>query len=91
MPDTMGRNVLRLSDPTMPLYEYVCQTCHSNCELLIRGDDEQPVCPDCGGHSLEKQMSVPSAHARGSSQLPMAPPGGFCGRGTCGMQGCGDN
>ncbi len=73
----------------MPLYEYHCQTCQSDFELLIRGS-ERPVCPDCGGGRLSKQFSVPAAHRAGSSELPVchAPPAGGCGLPQCGMGGC---
>jgi len=69
----------------MPLFEYTCEKCSSDFELLIRGS-EQPVCPECGSRKLEKRFSVPAAHTKGSS-LPVAPPGP-CGRPQCGMGGC---
>lgn len=68
----------------MPLYEYTCQKCKSDVELLIRGD-EQPECPECGSTRLEKQLSVPAAHVAGDSALPVCPP---CGEGGCGMPPC---
>jgi putative FmdB family regulatory protein len=73
----------------MPLYEYTCQKCHSDFELLIRGS-EQPKCPDCGSAKLEKHFSVPAAHTRGSSSLPVCSPesAGGCGLPQCGMGGC---
>lgn len=75
----------------MPLYEYHCEKCEHEFEYLLRGQ-EQPECPQCGSAELKKLISVPSAHrGASSSSLPMAPPGGFCGRGTCGLPGCGDS
>lgn len=74
----------------MPLYEYTCEKCHSPFELLIRGN-EQPKCPSCGSAKLEKHFSVPAAHVRGSSSLPVcspAPMQGGCGLPQCGMGGC---
>jgi len=41
----------------LPLFEYRCQACKSEFELLIRGD-AVPVCPSCGSTSLEKQLSL---------------------------------
>ncbi len=29
----------------MPLYEYHCDACDANVELLIRSANEKPVCP----------------------------------------------
>ena len=75
----------------MPIYEYTCDRCQDDFELLVRGD-EQPQCPNCGGTHLAKQFSVPAAHSAGSSQLPMCntpPPGGGCGLPQCGQGRCG--
>ncbi|TVS20422.1 MAG: zinc ribbon domain-containing protein [Planctomycetaceae bacterium] len=73
----------------MPLYEYSCNQCHSEFELLIRGD-HQPQCPECGSHRLEKQLSVPAAHMASSDSLPMcpSPAAGTCGLPQCGSGGC---
>ena len=73
----------------MPLYEYSCNQCHSEFELLIRGD-HQPQCPECGSQRLEKQLSVPAAHMVSSDSLPMcpSPAAGTCGLSQCGSGGC---
>jgi putative FmdB family regulatory protein len=41
----------------MPLFEYRCLNCDSQFELLIRGG-ATPLCPSCGGTSLEKIISM---------------------------------
>lgn len=73
----------------MPLYEYACQSCHSQFELLIRGN-EQPHCPQCESNRLEKLLSVPAAHAGSSKELPVCRPmpAGGCGLPQCGQGGC---
>ena len=73
----------------MPIYEYACDDCRSEFEVLVRGE-EPPACPDCGGSRLEKQWSVPAAHSGQSSPLPIcnAPPRQTCGLPQCGMGGC---
>ena len=43
----------------MPLFDFVCKTCGSSFELLVRGSDA-PVCPECGSAALEKQVSLPA-------------------------------
>ena len=70
----------------MPLYEYACDECHANFEILVRGD-EQPTCPRCSSTALVKQLSVPAAHTAGGGGLPMyeGPP---CGMGGCGRPEC---
>ncbi len=75
----------------MPIYEYNCEACESQVELLIRGG-ETPVCPECGSKRLEKLLSVPAAHTGGSkSSLPICEtprPGGGCGLPQCGGGMC---
>lgn len=72
----------------MPLYEYLCEECKSEIELLIRGE-ETPQCSSCGSSKLAKQWSVPAAHTAGS-RLPIMGPcgGGSCGLPQCGQSGC---
>ena len=57
----------------MPIYEYICDDCGHEFEVLIRGA-EQPVCPSCGQSRLTKQLSVPAAHvaAPAASSCPAA-------------------
>jgi putative FmdB family regulatory protein len=67
----------------MPLYEYACQTCDTEFEVLVRAS-EAPECPACHGTALERQFSVFAPRAGGAASRPAAmnAPGG-CGR-------CGD-
>jgi len=62
----------------MPLYEYVCQTCHRQFELLVRASQE-PACPECGSGQLTKLLSVVAAPGRSSPAGGLAdrPPGPF--------------
>lgn len=59
----------------MPLYEYQCDECGSELELLIRGA-ETPACSSCGSKKLTKKLSVPAAHSAGAGSLPVMPPSG---------------
>lgn len=53
----------------MPLYEYVCQDCSSEQELLVSGG-ETPSCPHCGSQRLTKLLSVVAAPGReGNAEL----------------------
>lgn len=40
----------------MPIYEYSCEKCGNEFELLVFGSDE-PVCPACGEKGPQKKMS----------------------------------
>ena len=63
----------------MPIYEYVCRTCDRHFETFVT-NDRQPSCPECHGHSLEKQLSVFAVSSKsGASDGPAM---GGCG--TCG-------
>ncbi|MDR1959343.1 MAG: zinc ribbon domain-containing protein [Planctomycetaceae bacterium] len=74
----------------MPIYEYRCEKCSQEFELLIRGKDK-PVCPYCGERNLARRMSVPSAHS--SSSETSTCPGAAAGcpqksPSCCGGRGC---
>ncbi|MFV1964301.1 MAG: zinc ribbon domain-containing protein [Pirellulaceae bacterium] len=73
----------------MPIYEYTCQMCRCDFEVLLRRG-EAPECPQCGGKKLAKQFSVPAAHSGNSKDLPIcgAPTPGACGMHACGTGGC---
>jgi putative FmdB family regulatory protein len=70
----------------VPIYEYQCQKCDTEFELLIRGE-QQAVCPSCGNAKLQKLLSIPAASSGSSScELPVhntATSGGNCGLPAC--------
>jgi len=50
----------------MPIYEYLCDSCHERTELLQRLDDAPAtVCSSCGG-ALRKLVSAPAFQFKGS-------------------------
>jgi len=73
----------------MPLYEYACERCGRQFELLVRSDTV-PACPDCGTRELKKLLSTFAVGTAGSSSHHAAPsPCDSCGNpggpGSCGM------
>lgn len=66
----------------MPIYEYHCEKCGKDSELLVRSSEEKPVCPDCGSAKLTKQFSVFAAAGK--------PAGEHVHSGSCGCHhgGC---
>jgi putative FmdB family regulatory protein len=68
----------------MPLYEYVCQDCEAQAELLVSSTRE-PECPACGSRKLTKLLSVVASPTRDGSAPGASPkpPGGSCGP-SCG-------
>ena len=53
----------------MPLYDYQCQQCHRQFELLVRTGTVLQ-CPSCGGEQLERLISsfgVSTSTTRGQS------------------------
>ncbi len=72
----------------MPLYEYTCEKCNNEFELLIRSASDKPACPECDATNVTRRLSVPAAHSAGSS-LPISDGAhGGCGRPQCGTGGC---
>lgn len=70
----------------MPLYEYVCEDCRREFEVLVRAA-EDPTCPHCESRSLTKLVSVAAGHVVGGTRSLPEPPA-TCGRPQCGMGGC---
>lgn len=71
----------------MPIYEYTCNDCGSEFELLIRGE-EKPACPSCGQARLTRALSVPAAHTSGSKE-PACPVKNSCPNQGCSGDRCG--
>ena len=75
----------------MPLYEYRCQDCQHDFELLVR-ESTGLECPACHSRALEKQLSVFAVATEGprpSSRAAAPAPCGSCGHpggpGSCSM------
>ena len=70
----------------MPIFEYTCQSCDHDFEVLVRGG-ESLTCPHCGARRLTKRLSVPAVHRSSARSLPIcgAPDSdaGPCGPGFC--------
>lgn len=50
----------------MPLYEYLCDSCHQRVEILQKlGDAPATLCPNCGG-TLRKMISAPAFQFKGT-------------------------
>jgi putative FmdB family regulatory protein len=75
----------------MPIYEFHCQDCGKDNEILTRSTDwSGQRCPDCGSVKLEKKLSVFAAgSSKGSSRDLPAPPSCTGNPGNCGMCGLG--
>jgi len=50
----------------MPIFEYRCNACDSQFELLIRGS-AVPTCPSCGATSLERLISLFAVSSEGTN------------------------
>lgn len=70
----------------MPVYEYVCEKCHTTTEALrkMADADAELACEQCGGAKMTRKHSVFAAGAAapggGDVSLPMG--GGGCGCGN---------
>jgi putative FmdB family regulatory protein len=71
----------------MPIYEFVCMKCESHFEELVRLNDPDPACPDCGAPKVAKQFSKFATHGTAEQPSfggPMGGGGGGCCGGSCG-------
>ncbi|MEM9254927.1 MAG: zinc ribbon domain-containing protein [Pseudomonadota bacterium] len=51
----------------MPIYEYQCQACHEQLEVLQKISDEPLLdCPACGKPALKKKISAAAFRLKGS-------------------------
>jgi putative FmdB family regulatory protein len=53
----------------MPIYEYVCQNCERESELLVHSGTT-PECPECGSVKMTKLLSVVAAPTRDAATGP---------------------
>ena len=60
----------------MPIYEYTCQSCQSEFELLVGPSAGKPSCPGCGSKKVQKKFSTFAAH-QPSAAVPA------CAEGAC--------
>jgi len=69
----------------MPIYEFHCEKCEKDSELLVRSSNWQGTkCPHCGSEKLSKKFSVFASSANGDSE-----PSCTGNSGSCGMCGTG--
>jgi putative FmdB family regulatory protein len=71
----------------MPLYEYRCQSCGRQFELLVRASTV-PACPDCASLELDKQFSVFAVGAGGAAASAQSLPPSCQGCAQPGAPGC---
>ena len=51
----------------MPIYEYSCLDCDNEFERIQSFSDKSlPVCPHCHGHRVQRRLSPPAIHFKGS-------------------------
>jgi putative FmdB family regulatory protein len=51
----------------MPIYEFACQDCgHEFEKIQSFSDSSTPGCPNCQGRHVQRRMSAPAIHFKGS-------------------------
>jgi putative FmdB family regulatory protein len=72
----------------MPLYEYHCEACEKDVELLLQRHDTSPRCPECGSKEMKKLLSIVGSPVIGERAGSRSNSDGeTCGRPQCG-RGC---
>jgi putative FmdB family regulatory protein len=70
----------------MPIYEFHCEKCGKDSEILVRSSKWTGTkCPNCGSTKLEKKLSTFAAAGAAESSAGQGGGGGHC----CGGGGCG--
>ena len=54
----------------MPIFEYRCQGCGHEFEMLVRATTT-PACPACQSTSLERLLSIPAVKSEGTHALAL--------------------
>ncbi|MDW8309129.1 MAG: zinc ribbon domain-containing protein, partial [Verrucomicrobiales bacterium] len=55
----------------MPIYEFHCEQCGRDSEILVRSTNWQgTTCPHCGSKRLVKQFSVFASGSRAEAEAP---------------------
>jgi putative FmdB family regulatory protein len=70
----------------MPIYEFHCEACERDSEILIRSTDwKNSECPHCGSKKLAKKFSTFAAASAGESSSGKSSYGGghHCCGGGC--------
>jgi putative FmdB family regulatory protein len=66
----------------MPIYEFHCEKCERDSEILVRSSDwKGTACPHCGSKKLSKKFSMFASANAGNSGAPSCGGGGG---GCCG-------
>ena len=70
----------------MPLYEYRCQKCEHEFEVLVSSRNrEEPTCPECGAPGPDQLIGLPAAgRASGPNAANCRGDGPPCGAPWCG-------
>ena len=65
----------------MPIYEFHCEACQKDSEILVRSSDWQGTpCPHCGSTRLSKKFSVFASSTAGGSDPSCSGTPSSCGR-----------
>jgi putative FmdB family regulatory protein len=68
----------------MPIYEFHCEKCERDSEILVRSSDWKGTkCPHCGSTKIAKKLSVFASANAGGNHAPSGNGGGGCCGGHC--------
>ena len=68
----------------MPIYEYLCEDCHTRYEKLVMNSSTDITCPKCSSSKHTLQLSVFRANTKSNGGNAEAFGSGEAGAGGCG-------
>lgn len=72
----------------MPLYEFVCGGCNEEFEELVFRQDEEVVCPKCGGARVERKLPRFAFKSQGGRMRTASGGGAACSTCRPSPRGC---
>ncbi|MGO8765362.1 MAG: FmdB family zinc ribbon protein [Limisphaerales bacterium] len=73
----------------MPIYEFHCEKCGQDSELLVRSSDwKNSECPRCGSKKLSKKFSTFASATGGAAPVSAGARSSGGGHSCCGGCGC---
>ena len=72
----------------MPIFEFHCNECNHNFEMLVLGKEKPGNCPECNGQKIVKLMSACGFLSKGTGGETLKTSAGASGCSGCSANSC---